>query len=165
MTLTSTPTMKENLHMQQLLSFVFTLMFLSGCAATIGQSSRPSSVNQQMAACMATTKQTNILAIEVPAANNFISNKMAAATMQMGGSSTVSALVEVLSQPTRLPLAVIGFNDEVTAATLEVALRKLAPGVNRSRQPLCFAGDPQYGAQLKVAAEAAGVLLLMAPNP
>ena len=118
-----------------------------------------------MAACMAATKQSNILAIEVPAANNFISNKMAAATLQMGGSSTVNALVEVLSQPTRLPLAVIGANDEVTAATLEVALRKLAPGVKRSRQPLCFAGDPQYEAQLKVAAEAAGGFFLMAPNP
>jgi hypothetical protein len=164
MKLASTASIKENLHMQQLLPLIFSLGFLSGCAGIGSQSSQSSSLNQKMAACMAATKQSNLLAIEVPAANNFISNKMAAATLRMGGSNTVNTLVEVLSQPTRLPLAVIGANDEVTAATLELALRKLAPGVNRSKQPLCFAGDPQYEAQLKAAAEAVGVLLLMAPN-
>lgn len=165
MKLASATTMNGNLHMQQLLTFVFTLVFLSGCTSTGGQSNRSNSLNQKMAACWAATKQSNILAIEVPAANNFISNKLAAATMQMGGSNAVDALVEVLSQPTRLPLAVVGTNDEVTAATLEVALRKLAPDTNRSTQPLCFAGDPQYGTQLKAAAKAAGVHFLMVPNP
>ena len=151
------------------LLFIIAFVFISGCASTGGQSSQTGAAPWQknMAACKAATKQADwsITMMEVPAAGNAISNKMAAMTMKMGGSHTVDALVKILSQASRPTLAVYGDSDEMAAATLEVALNKLPSGAKYSRQPLCFIGDPQYEAQLKPAAERAGLLLMMVAKP
>lgn len=157
--------------MHKPLLFVIFLVFISGCASTGGQSSQPGVAapwQKNMAACKAATKQADwsITMFEVPAARNAISNKMAALTMKIGGSNTVDALVKALSQSSRPTIAVYGDSDEVAATTLEVALHKLvSPDAKYSQQPLCFIGDSQYGAQLKPAAESAGLSLLMVPKP
>ena len=91
--------------MHILLLFAISLAFISGCASKVGQSSSSSAAPWQknIAACKAATKQADwsIILLEVPAARNAISNKMAALTMKMGGSNSVDALVKILSQPSR----------------------------------------------------------------
>ena len=151
--------------MQRVLTFSISIAFLSGCASTGDQASTQSvRQNRKIAACVAAARQSEWLVVDVPAANSFIANKMVAATLSMGGSNSVDTLVKVLSQPTRSAVAVVGENDEVTAATLEAALRNLAPGTNRSTQPVCFVGDTNDAVRLTSAAERAGLLLLMLPN-
>ena len=152
--------------MQRILLLFISTALIYGCASTNGQGSNKTiRQNKKIAACITTARQSEWLVVDVPAANSFIANKMVASTMSMGGSNTVDALVKALSQSMRLAIAVVGENDEVTAATLEAAMRNLAPGANRSTQPVCFVGDEEYGARLKSAAANAGIDLLILPNP
>ncbi|NMM07109.1 hypothetical protein [Polaromonas sp.] len=147
-----------------LLLFI-SLVFIAGCAGTGQQSKQPSPQQIKVVACMAAIQSTDWIALEVPSSKSGIANKMAAATMKMGGSITVDALVKVLSQPTRPALAVIGESDELTAATLQAALDKLAPAPGRSKKPICFVGEASYAAQLKPVAESVGLPLFVVPHP
>jgi len=154
--------------MHKILLIAFSLVLISGCANTgdpsVG-SSTAKSPQQIMAACMTATHARSITLVEVPAAYNALSNRMAALTIKMGGSNTVDVLVKILSQPTPPTIAVYGNSDELAAATLEAALSKLPTRNKPSRQPICFIGEPRYEAMLKPAAERAGLLLFTVPKP
>lgn len=154
--------------MHRTLLIAIYLILISGCASTADQSIRSSPASSQqeiMAACMTATNARSITLVKVPAANNALSNRMAALTIKMGGSNTVDALVRILSQPTPPTTAVYGDSDELAAATLEAALSKLPTGTKPSRQPICFIGESRYEATLKPAAESAGLLLFTVPKP
>ena len=147
-------------------SFLLCLLVLAGCASTAPQDSTWSNrLREKVAACIAATRQTDLVVVDVPAARNTISNKMAIATLSMGGSNSVDALVQILSEPTRSAVAVIGINDEMTAATLAEAIKRLSSGTKRSSQPVCFVGEKSLGISLKTTADHAGVPVVLVPNP
>ena len=156
----------KEITIPRLLLFSIAALFISGCFSTTPQRSVSSNwQSRKIAACIAVTRQDELIVVDVPAASNAISNKMAIATLSMGGSNSVDALVKILSQPTRSAVAVIGENDEMAAATLTEAIKRLPPGAKRSTQPICFAGDKSLGEPLKSSAEQAGLRLFVAPTP
>ena len=150
--------------MLRFLPSVTFLIFIVSCASTGQQSTQTSPQPINIGACMAAIKSADWIALEVPSSKSSISNKMAATAVKMGGSSTVDALVKVLSQSTRPALAVVGESDELTAATLLAALDKLASVPRRSRNPICFVGDASYAGQLKLVAESVGLPLFVVPR-
>lgn len=153
--------------MQRVLPSVIFLMLMSGCAA-IGSGTRSNAgalPMNKVTACMTATQVTDFYVMNVPATSSVFSNKMLAIATRSGGSNASESLTAHLSQPTRKAIAVVSDSDEVIAATLEFALRKLPSGGNRSTQPLCFAGDPQYGADIKAIADEKGVPFFMVAVP
>lgn len=148
--------------MHKILFISFSFLLIAGCANTGNsnvRSSMAASPQKIVTACMSVTHARSITLVEVPAAHNALSNKMAALTIKMGGSNTVDALVQILSQPVPPTIAVYGSSDELAAATLEAALNKLPASTQPSGQPICFIGDVRYEATLKPAAERAGLVL------
>lgn len=133
---------------------------IAGCAST--ERPRPqSSVGDKIAACMrATPSSAEWLAVDVPAARGAIANKLAAATLSVGGSNTVDMLVGLLGRSNRHAVAVFGEDDELAAATLETALRRLPAGASASAQPVCFVGDDRHAEALKTAAQDKGIRLV-----
>ncbi len=153
--------------MQRVLPAVISLMLMSGCAA-MGSGARSNSgalPMNKVTACMTATQVTDFYVMNVPTTSNGISNKMLAIATRSGGSNASESLIALLSQLTRKAIAVVSDSDEVTAATLEFALRKLPSGGNRSTQPLCFAGDLQYGPDIKAIADEKGVPFFMVAVP
>lgn len=150
--------------MIRFLSSFAALILMAGCATTEQQGSQASPQPPKLGACVAAIKSIDLIALEVPSSKNSISNKMAAAAVKMGGSSTVDTLVKFLSQPKRPALAVVGESDELTAATLLAALSKLDSVPGRSRSPVCFVGDASYAGQLKPVAESVGLTLFVVPR-
>jgi len=149
----------------QFFSLAILVTFLTGCASTGGyDGDSVSRHDKKIAACIASARQTEWLVFDVPAANSSIANKMAAATMAMGGSNSVDTLVKVLSEPARSAVAVVGNSDELTVATLQAALNELVPGAHRSAQPVCFVGQTNDDAKLESAAARAGIHLLILPR-
>jgi hypothetical protein len=136
--------------------------FFFGCANTANNGQ--AIIQKDMDVCMAAIKQSNATAIKVPAADNAISHRIAVTTVKMSGSSVVDALMQMLSKPSRRAIVVVGDNDEMTAATLETALQKLPESSQRSKEPVCFAGDRQFESALRAAAQKAQVNLVLAPN-
>lgn len=154
--------------MHKILFVAFSFLLIAGCANTGDSSVRSStaaSPQKFVTACMSATHARSITLVEVPAAYNALSNKMAAMAIKMGGSNTVDALVKILSQPTPPTIAVYGSSDELAAATLEAALNKLPASTKSSGQPICFIGDVRYKATLKPVAERAGLLLFTVSKP
>lgn len=154
--------------MQRVLAVVISLMLMSGCAAMGGPGAGSNSgvlPMNKVTACMTATQVTDFYVMTVPTASNGISNKMIAIATRSGGSNASGTLTALLSQPTRKAIAVVSDSDEVTAATLEFALRNLPSGGNRLTQPLCFAGDPQYGPDIKAIADEKGVPFVMVAVP
>jgi hypothetical protein len=94
--------------------------------------------------------------MEVPSANNAISNQIIVASIQAGADATaVVDLVEILKGPNAKPIAILGDNDAVTAATIESSLKRLQGFKPKAK--LYFVGEADYGQALKVQADAAGV--------
>lgn len=144
--------------MKKFLSLLFAIILLSGCATTNNTHSSKDDTN----ACIASIKgKARLLIVDVPSADNFISNKLIVASVKTTGSTTIDTLINLMSLPTRPSIIVTGDNDDVTAATLEAALLRLPKGKARSCQQVCFAGAREYGASLKTAAEGAGIHLVM----
>jgi hypothetical protein len=140
--------------------FLFSMIvLLTGCATQF-ENPRASIIDARVKACMTATKQTNLLSVEVPATTNFLSNQILIAKIKVSGSAATGALVDVLSLSSRPPVIAFGDNDEIIAATLEVALSKLPPNTVRSESPLCFSGDSQSVASLKKQAETANIRFL-----
>ena len=148
--------------MHKILFISFSFLLIAGCANTGDsnvRSSMAASPQQIVTACMSATHARSIALVEVPAAHNALSNKMAALAIKMGGSNTVDALVRILSQPAPPTIAVYGNSDELAAATLEAALNKLPAITKFSGHPICFIGDVRYETTLNPAAERAGLVL------
>lgn len=109
-----------------------------------------------MNAFIAKTAGDGGLVMAVPSANNFISNQMMIASIKAGADATaVVDLVAILKGPNTKPIAVLGDNDAVTAATIEAVLKRLQ-GFKPSAK-LYFVGGASYGQSLKAQADAAGV--------
>jgi len=144
----------------RVLPIVFACL-LAGCAVADRQ--RPASrVGEKVAACMhAAGQSAEWVAVEVPAARGALANKLAAATLSLGGSNTVDALVGLLGRTNRPPVAVFGENDELASATLVTALRRLPAGARQSTQAVCFVGDERYMEALRIAAQDTGTPLVL----
>lgn len=139
------------------LSLALLVALLAGCATP---SSTSSSLNAQqekrMNAFIAKMAGRGGLVMVIPSSNNFISNQMIIASIKTGADVTaVVNLVKMLKQPKTEPIAVIGDNDAVTAATIEASLKRLQ-GFKPSAK-LYFVGEASYGEVLQAQADAAGV--------
>jgi len=147
-------------HIVSALIIVF-LLGVAGCAITGEQPSGSSSKisisgTQSRLAALAKIKHDVSLVMEVPSANNAISNQIMIASIKAGVDSTaVVDLVAILKGSNTKPIAVIGDNDAVTAATIEASLKQLQ-GFRPSAK-LYFVGEASSGQALKAQAEAAGV--------
>ena len=148
--------------MKTLLPLLISATVLAGCASTAQNGE--ATIRKDIAVCMEAVKRSDLIAVQVPVADNAISHKIAVASLGIGGSLTVDTLIQMLSKPTRPAIAVVGENDEMSAATLETALKKLPENSQRSRAAVCFAGHKKFEADLRIAAEKAGVNLVLAPN-
>lgn len=146
------------LHKNKILYLLIAVCFLSSCATTNNTLNSKNDVN----ACIGAVKGTDFLIVDVPAADNFISNKLIVATVKSTGSNAVDTLVNMMSLSARPAVIVTGENDDVTAATLEAAMLKLSNGTVRSRSPVCFSGAAEYEASLRAAADDAGIHFVMA---
>lgn len=145
--------------MKKTFSLLFAASFISGCTATGNTGNSKDGVS----ACTAAIKGSDFLIVDVPAADNFISNKMIVATVKSTGSNAMDSLVKTMSLSVRPAIIVVGDNEEVTAATLEAALLKLPKGTARSSRPVCFAGASEHETSLKAAADVVGIPFVMAP--
>lgn len=98
------------------------------------------------------------LVMEVPSANNPISNQMIVSSIKAGlgdDGPAVVDLVKILKDSNTKSIAVLGDNDAVTAATIEAALKRLQ-GFKPSAK-LYFVGEASYGQAIKAQADAAGI--------
>ena len=147
--------------MKTLLLLVATLVLLSGCANLGEQAEANKLVEQrQLAAIVAKAGKSRPLITDVPSANNFISDQMMVVSLKTGGSSnSVEALLKVLQQSPAATIAVTGKSSNVTAATVEAALKRLAPVPANSKTVLLFVGDAAYAENLKSAAALSGIKL------
>lgn len=120
--------------------------------------------NDQISACMAAAKQYNIYAVDIPAGYISILNRLIMALEDIGNSQSTKDLVSLLSKPLNEPVVVIGDDEAVTAATLEAVLKKVEFIDQRFPNTVCFVGDEKYSESLKIAAQKAGLTLLL-PKP
>ncbi|GAB1234671.1 hypothetical protein [Ferrigenium sp. UT5] len=138
-------------------SIILTLLIamLIGCTTLSGTGNAPLSATQSRLAALAKVKNDVSLIMEVPSANNAISNQIMVTSIKAGADATaVVNLVAILKGPNTKPIAVIGDNDAVTAATIEAALKRLQ-GFKPSAK-LYFVGETSYVHALKVQADAEG---------
>lgn len=140
------------------LAMSFPLLLLSACAATnSGQKLSPrDQMDRGIPACIAVAGSVDRL-IHVPADSKSLVNIMIASVVEMSGSNAVDDIVRLLSRPQLGALMVTGDDEDVTAATLRAALKKLLPDPARPKASVCFVGDAKYAQGLKAAAEKAGV--------
>ncbi|MBB1073426.1 hypothetical protein HUU62_03245 [Rhodoferax sp. 4810] len=149
--------------MKKNLTFIFiTYIFLIYPTATFAQSTNVK--NKQMSACMAMVKPSAMYALDIPSGNNAILNKFIMALADIGDSPNTKTLVDLLSKPLEKPIAVVGEDEAVAAATIEAALAKIAAGDQQFANTICFAGNEKYADSLKMAAKKAGVTMLL-PQP
>jgi hypothetical protein len=144
--------------MKKTISLVLTLLItmLTGCATPSGTGNAPLSATQSRLVALTKVKNDVSLIMEVPSANNAISNQIIVASIQAGADATaVVDLVEILKGPNAKPIAILGDNDAVTAATIESSLKRLQGFKPKAK--LYFVGEADYGQALKVQADAAGV--------
>lgn len=139
-----------------------TTLLLSACVSAGG--SRVSfdgrHVMEGITACMTAANQTEVRAMEVPASNNIISNKLLVASIPMNGSNAVDALTVLLPKSDRKTLMIYSNDDEVAFVTLEAALSRLKSNAGSSAKPVCYVGAQTYAEQLMATAKSAGVLLV-----
>ena len=117
----------------------------------------------------------NIQLIDVPAANNALSNMLMVASLKAGaGSQTVERLVNLLRDPSNSLVAVMRQKNSVTEATVHAALTELTRPDRSSvtdkletKGPvtLLFVGNPEDVNALRNAAATAGVIFEIAPLP
>lgn len=147
--------------MKTLLFFATTLILLSGCANLSGQAEANKLAEQkQLAAIIAKTGKSQVFITDIPSANNFISDQLIVAALKAGTmSSSAQALLKVLQQAPAATVAVTGKSSSVTAATVEAALKRLAPLPANSQTVVLFVGDGAYTEKLKLAAAPSGIKL------
>lgn len=144
--------------MKKTISLVLILLItmLASCATPSGTGNASLSATQSRLAALTKVKNDVSLIMEVPSANNAISNQIMVSSIKAGADATaVVDLVAILKGPNTKPIAVLGDNDAVTAATIEAALKRLQ-GFKPSAK-LYFVGETSYGQALKAQADAAGV--------
>lgn len=133
------------------LALLFFIAMLTGCAT-------PSGTAKARFSALTKVKNDVPLVMEIPSANNAISNQMLVSSIKAGigddGPAVVN-LVAILKDTNTKSIAVIGDNDAVTAATIEAALKRLKGF--KSSAKLYFVGEASYGQALKVQADAAGI--------
>ena len=129
---------------------------LPGCATHPGLGKAPSTGTQFRLAALSKIKNDVSLIMEMPSANNAISNQVMVASIKAGVDAiAVVDLVAIFKGPNTKPIAVIGDNDAITAATIEAALKRLQ-GFQPSAK-FYFVGEASYGQSLKAHADAVGV--------
>lgn len=140
------------------LTLLFFIAMLTGCATPSGTGNAPLSATQSRLGALTKVKNDVSLVMEIPSANNAISNQIMVSSIKAGigddGPSVVN-LVAILKDPNTKSIAVLGDNDAVTAATIEAALKRLK-GFKLSAK-LYFVGETSYGQALKAQADAAGI--------
>jgi hypothetical protein len=139
----------------------FALLLLSACAT-----SNPTQLlslddlkAKANAACTAAAGPIDA-SIQVPSSDTYFGNMQLVAAVDVSGSDaldTIGTWLKGLSGPHSGALIVMGRNDEVTAATLRGALKRLPPDPNRAPSSVCFVGDAKYAEGLKAAAAKTGV--------
>lgn len=136
----------------------FLLFLLGACAATnSGQKLSPrDQMDRGIPACIAATGSVDRM-IHVPADPSSLVNLMIASVVEMSGSNAIDAIAKLLSTPQLGALMVTGDDEDVTAANLRGALKKLSPDAVRPKASVCFVGDAKYAQGLKAAAEKSGV--------
>ena len=147
--------------MKTLSSLIAALILLSGCASLSGQAEANKLAEQkQLAAIIAKTGKSQVLITDIPSANNFISDQLIVASLKAGTmSSSAQALLKVLQQAPAATVAVNGKSSSVTAATVEAALKRLAPLPANSQTVVLFVGDVAYTEKLRLAAAPSGIKL------
>lgn len=147
--------------MKTLLSFVTTLILLSGCANLGVQAEANKLAEQkQLAAIVAKAGKSQVFVTDVPSANNFISDQLIVAALKAGTmSNSAQALLKVLQKSPAATVAVTGKSSSVTAATVEAVLKRLAPLPANSQTVLLFVGDASHTDKLKSAATLSGITL------
>lgn len=107
----------------------------------------------------------NYVAMTVPSAGSFIADQITLMSLTAGADSVTSdQLVEVLSKPEPVQLAVTGEDDAIAAATLERALTKVR-GRPLAAHQLAYIGSKDFEEPLTKTAEEAGVKLLFVVFP
>lgn len=150
------------MHARPLFAALFASAFIAACATPSGPV-RP--VGEELAGCIKATGQSKAYLLDVPAPNNAVSTQMAIATLDLGGSSSVDELVRLLKGGQVKALAVTGKSDALTAATLRTALGRLPARTDPVATAVCFGGDAQYSAELRTAAQRAGVPIFFTAAP
>jgi hypothetical protein len=147
--------------MKTLLFFVTTFILLSGCANLGGQAEANKLAEQkQLAAIVAKAGKSQVFVTEIPSANNFISDQLIVASLKAGTmSSSAQALLKVLQQAPAATVAVTGKSSDVTAATVEVVLKRLSTLPANSQTVLLFVGDAGHTDKLQSAASLSGIKL------
>jgi hypothetical protein len=141
-------------HLLKICSIIFPLLLLAACATT--------SVNSRIGALA--KKYPDVLIVEVQSSSNLISNKLILASIKAGANTTTSdAIVNLLSKKTVNPIAVVGEDDSLSAATLERALEAGKGKISGSR--VVFVGNPEYKNSLAKAANNSGVSFDFIPSP
>lgn len=139
--------------MKRSISFVLILLItmLTSCAT-------PSGTAKSRFSALTKVKNDVSLVMEIPSANNAISNQIMVSSMKAGigdDGPPVVNLAAILKDPNTKSIAVLGDSDAVTAATIEAALKRLQGF--KSSAKLYFVGEAGYGQALKAQADAAGI--------
>jgi hypothetical protein len=139
----------------------FALLVLSACAGlTPGPTLSPENMKAKATAACTTAAGSIDGSINVPASDTYLGNMKLVASVDVSGSDaldTIGNWLRGLSGPHSGALIVMGSNDEVTAATLRGALKRLSPDPARAPSTVCFVGDAKYAEGLKAAAANTGV--------
>lgn len=137
-------------------------IFLGGCASTSGNLS-PATQEQRMAAMAPWVAKGNLIAMELPAASNPLSNQIAIAALKAGSSSNaVDQIVQVLRSGKATTLAVMGNSPALNTATVQAALKQWKASGAHTTVTLLLVGQPEDGPALKESAAAAGLQLEIA---
>ena len=139
----------------------FALLLVGACASlTPGPTLSPDDLKTKAtAACTAAAGPIDG-SIHVPASDTYLGNMRLVASVDVSGSDaldTIGNWLRGLSGPHSGALIVMGSNDEVTAATLRGALKRLSPDPARAPSSVCFVGDAKYAEGIKAAAAKTGV--------
>lgn len=122
-------------------------------------------LGDRMAALMKVAPSPAYVAMTVPSAGSFIADQITLMSLTAGADSVSSdELVEVLSKPEPVQLAVTGEDDAIAAATLERALIKVR-GRPLAAHQLAYIGSKEFEEPLTKTAEESGVKLLFVVFP
>lgn len=124
------------------------IMLLTACASTSSNNSRAKF------SALYEVRNDMSMVLEVPSANNSISNALMVASIQSGADTTgVVGLVSMLKNNIE-SVAVVGNSDAVVAATITSSVNRLKDG---SSTKIYFIGAQQYVDELSVLSEKSGV--------
>ncbi len=139
----------------------FAMLLLSACATSNPKQAMSLEDRKAKATAACTTAAGTIDGlINVPASDTYFGNMKLVASVDVSGSDaldTIGTWLRGLSGPHSGALVVMGSNDELTAATLRGALKRLPPDPNRAPSSVCYVGDAKYADGVKAAAAKTGV--------